>query len=92
MIFTSEAQILAKVLKDVSNIFRRRGSTFECLISGDSGGPLYQWFKTPKGERAFVVGVVARGTGCANINKPGIFTRVTKFIPWIRKISKSGDC
>ena len=65
---------------------------FECLISGDSGGPLYQWFKTPKGERAFVVGVVARGTGCANINKPGIFTRVTKFIPWIRKISKSGDC
>jgi len=67
------------------------GGTDSC--QGDSGGPLYQWYDTGKGERkAYLIGVVSRGTGCANHNSPGIFTRITKHLKWIKKTTKSGDC
>ena len=63
------------------------------IYVGDSGGPLYQWFETPNGDqRAYVIGIVSRGTGCANFNYPGIFTRITKFLKWIKRMTKSGDC
>ena len=61
---------------------------------GDSGGPLYRWTgdngRTEK--RATIIGVVSRGTGCANFNKPGIFTKVQYHIKWIHNMIKSGDC
>ena len=65
---------------------------FVSFYTGDSGGPLYQWFDTPNGQRAYIIGVVSRGAGCANINYPGVFTRITKHIPWIRSVVKSGNC
>merc|ERR1712080_674460 len=68
------------------------GGTDSC--QGDSGGPLYLWTKD-KGrseKRATIIGVVSRGTGCANFNKPGIFTKVQHHIEWIHKIIKSGNC
>jgi hypothetical protein len=66
------------------------GGTDSC--QGDSGGPFYQWYGSGKDKRAYIIGVVSRGTGCANFNSPGIFTRVTRHLAWIKKTSRSGDC
>ena len=32
------------------------------------------------------------GKECALFNHPGIYTRITKFVPWIRKTIKAGKC
>lgn len=64
------------------------GGTDSC--QGDSGGPIYQWMGPQK--RAYVIGVVSRGTGCGNLNSPGIFTRITAHLDWIKEVSKSGNC
>ena len=61
---------------------------------GDSGGPLYRW-TTDIGrdtKRAVLIGVVSRGTGCANFNKPGIYTRVQYHLDWIKKKILKGNC
>jgi len=50
--------------------------------SGDSGGPLTQ---TDERGIVFVVGIVSYGNDCrAKVSlKPGVYTRVSSFIPWI---------
>ncbi|KAH9368790.1 hypothetical protein HPB48_012435 [Haemaphysalis longicornis] len=48
-------------------------------MQGDSGGPLLAL----SNRRYVVVGVVAAGDGCALPKTPGIYTRVTAFLPWI---------
>jgi len=56
--------------------------------NGDSGGPL--WLKTndtyvdgkPQ-ERAYLIGVTARGKDCAVRNLPGIYGRVKTVLEWI---------
>ena len=64
---------------------------------GDSGGPLTHFVKVKNydgtlGYRAFLVGLVSRGEGCAYFNKPGIYTRIKHYIPWIEKHVGQDGC
>ncbi|XP_055908440.1 trypsin-1 [Eupeodes corollae] len=47
---------------------------------GDSGGPLL----LSNGVKYYIVGIVSWGVGCGRDGYPGVYTRVSKFIPWIK--------
>jgi hypothetical protein len=59
--------------------------------TGDSGGPLWKWIGK-KRPRAFLIGGVSRGEGCARRDAPGIYTRVKKYISWIFKHAGVDKC
>lgn len=48
---------------------------------GDSGGPLTVGYNgTP-----VLAGIVSSGSGCADPKYPGLYTRVTSYLPWLRE-------
>ncbi|KAL9693689.1 hypothetical protein quinque_012974 [Culex quinquefasciatus] len=47
---------------------------------GDSGGPLL----VRKGDKHEIVGIVSWGVGCGRAGYPGVYTRVARYLPWIR--------
>ncbi|XP_055131667.1 urokinase-type plasminogen activator isoform X1 [Symphalangus syndactylus] len=51
---------------------------------GDSGGPLICSIR----GRMTLTGIVSWGRGCALKDKPGVYTRVSHFLPWIRSHTK----
>ncbi|XP_068619542.1 venom serine protease Bi-VSP-like isoform X2 [Battus philenor] len=54
---------------------------------GDSGGPLMQpiWDSKKFVTHFYQIGVVSYGKKCAEAGFPGVYTRVTVFVPWLEK-------
>ncbi|XP_023331140.1 trypsin-1, partial [Eurytemora carolleeae] len=51
---------------------------------GDSGGPAVLLEETVGGaDRGVVVGLTSWGYGCGRQFKPGVYTRLSKYVPWI---------
>lgn len=52
---------------------------------GDSGGPL--WERSGKNKSAIrLIGVVSYGYGCAFPNAPGVYTRISGYLEWIKDV------
>ncbi|KAG9510421.1 Serine proteinase stubble [Fragariocoptes setiger] len=49
---------------------------------GDSGGPMISEMSNEL-DRYYLLGVVSAGIGCARPGLPGLYTRVSSFLPWI---------
>lgn len=52
---------------------------------GDSGGPLMNPFTMDGAIHYYQIGVVSYGIGCARVDTPGVYTRITYFIDWIQE-------
>lgn len=50
---------------------------------GDSGGPLFAYGKDLIPVQ---VGIVSYGVECALAMRPGVYTRLSTFVPWMRKV------
>lgn len=53
---------------------------------GDSGGPLLYQLEN---GRWSTIGVVSWGIGCGSVGRPGIYTRVNKYLEWIQNNIKT---
>ncbi|XP_037074726.1 CLIP domain-containing serine protease 14D-like [Pollicipes pollicipes] len=50
---------------------------------GDSGGPLMERRNHRNRQIWYAAGVVSFGSGCGNVNFPGVYTHVESFLDWI---------
>ena len=60
---------------------------FTDTCQGDSGGPLMSFVN----NLWRLDGLTSYGDGCALVNKPGVYTRVTSFIGWIKSITQPSE-
>jgi len=63
-----------------------RGGNSTDSCSGDSGGPLY----AQDDEGIFrLLGVVSYGTNLCDSSLPGVYTRISEFLPWIHQVTSA---
>ncbi|CAB3235484.1 unnamed protein product [Arctia plantaginis] len=82
-----EGKYSAKMISDTMMCagYLREGGKDTC--QGDSGGPLSAERSDKRHEQ---LGVVSWGIGCGRVGYPGVYTRVTKYLNWIKNGAKSG--
>ncbi|XP_023020682.2 trypsin-1 [Leptinotarsa decemlineata] len=56
------------------------GKGLQDSCQGDSGGPLL----VHSGDKYEIVGIVSWGVGCGRPGYPGVYTRVSKYINWLK--------
>ena len=54
------------------------------LLQYDSGGPMV--YHNRRDDEWLLVGIVSTGFGCARPGFPGIYTKVSEFVPWIQSV------
>ncbi|XP_053560162.1 hepatocyte growth factor activator [Bombina bombina] len=57
---------------------------FDCHLDacqGDSGGPL----ACERDKVSYLYGIISWGDGCGRMNKPGVYTKVSNYVTWIRQ-------
>ena len=64
--------------------FTENGGKDAC--QGDSGGPL----QVVDNKKSHIVGITSWGEGCGKPNYPGVYTRVNRFLTWIRSNTRNG--
>ncbi|XP_078145040.1 factor VII-activating protease-like [Centroberyx gerrardi] len=82
----SESKIYGKVLDD--SMFcagHLQGGVDSC--QGDSGGPL----TCQQSSTHVIYGLVSWGDQCGRENKPGVYTRVTHFLDWIKSKTQAAS-
>jgi secreted trypsin-like serine protease len=57
-------------------------------LQGDSGGPLVlEGTNANTGDEMYtLVGIVSTGVRCGSNDFPGLYTRVDKYLEWIKKV------
>ncbi len=64
--------------------YKRKEHNLFFFEIGDSGGPLI--YQPHKSDQWFLIGTTSYGNGCARINYPGVYTRVSYFLNWIQQV------
>lgn len=64
----------------ITNYMLCAGKGTQDSCQGDSGGPLL----IHSGDKYEIVGIVSWGVGCGRPGYPGVYTRVSKYVKWLR--------
>ena len=83
----NEYRAIVKSFKVLENRICASGRPGSDSCKGDSGGPL-MWFDNNGSERYEVIGITSFGVPTCNSIKPGVYTRVSKHLDFIKKILK----